>query len=183
MPSYYPNFSIACPRFNRQKSLKHKIVTIAIGLHFFLILIVVTHLEEWIRQSPLLLPITLVDDYYSAITFSNRNFGFFAPDVTSDWNIHLILTTRQGQQRNYAFILPNQEMKLRMYSMAGHFGESDDIKDLFARSWALKAINENPDVRQVDVEVSQNNIPTMEEYRQGKRITSDLIYRTTFDAN
>ena len=59
--------------------------------------------------------------------------------------------------------------------------ESDAAMDLFARSWALKAMNENRDVRRVDVVVTQNYIPTMKEWRDGKRIEPQLFYRTTFD--
>lgn len=162
--------------------MKYKIIAVAIGLHFLLIMMVVTHLEEWIKQWPLLSPITVLNDYYSAITFANRNFGFFAPSVTSDWNIHLVLSNKLKAKRNYIFNLHSHEMKLKVYSMSGHFGQNNDTMDLFARSWALKAMNEHPDVIQVDVEVTENNIPTMEEYRQGKRITADLLYRTTFDA-
>lgn len=162
--------------------MKNKIIAVAIGLHFLLIIMVATHLEKWIRRWSILAPITILNDYYSAITFTNRNFGFFAPSVTSDWNIHLLLTNKLKVERNYTFNLHTHEMKLKMYSMTGHFGESKDTMDLFARSWALKAMNEHPDITQVDVEVTQNYIPTMEEYRQGKRITADLLYRTTFNA-
>jgi hypothetical protein len=174
--------------------MKQRIIALAIGIHFFFVIAVATHLDEWIQSQSLLVPIAVLNDYYSTITFTNRNFGFFAPDVTSDWNILLVLTDSRGQKRTYlplndkarkikpksSFATSNQEMNVKMYSMLGHFGRSRDMMDLFARSWALKAMNENPDVTQVDIEVTQNYIPTMNEYRQGKRIYSEFLYRTTF---
>jgi hypothetical protein len=163
--------------------MKSRLLVLGIGIHFFLILTVVTHLDEWMGQFSALNLISALDNYYSAVTFTNRNFGFFAPEVTSDWNVQLFLTDRLGHKRTYSFNLENREMKVKMYSMLGHFGDSEDTMDLFARSWALKAINENPGVTQVDIEVKQNYIPSMAEYRQGKRITANLLYRTTFDAS
>lgn len=155
-------------------------VVAAIGAHFFFILSVATHLNGWIGQYHWLTPVTAAIDYYSAVTFANRNFGFFAPNVSSDWGLEITLTDTTGRKRPYALVRPSREMELKVYSMIGHSSESADLADLFARSWALKAVNENPDVYRVDVVITQNHIPTMEEYRRGRRIDRELYYRTTF---
>lgn len=168
---------------NVRSRIKRGLVAASIGLHFFFIVSVVTHLHDWMGDRPLLGLITAATDYYSAVTFTNRNFGFFAPSVTSDWNLRLTLTDMSGHTRDYSLSLPNREMKVKMYSMLGHFSENEDSMDLFARSWAVKAINENPDVIQVDVEITQNYIPTMKEYREGRNLSAELFYRTTFDLN
>jgi hypothetical protein len=162
-------------------SVKRKLVTFAIGLHLFFIISVASHLHNWLAKKPGLRIIAGLEDYYSAITFANRNFGFFAPEVTADWNVHLTMMDASGNTRPYVFRMPNREMEVRMYSMIGHFGETETSSDLFARSWALKAINENPDIREVHVEVTQNAIPTMKEYRNGRRIEPKFLYRTTFN--
>ena len=158
-----------------------RITAVLIGLHFFFVLSVVTHLHDWMgRQPALRVPYGLAH-YYSAVTFTNRNFGFFAPRVTADWNVRLRLTDAAGRTRVERFTPRNREMAVKMYSMTGHFGGSDHSMDLFARSWALKAINENPGVVQVDVEVTQNRLPTMAEHRGGRGIEEELLYQTTFD--
>jgi|SRR5215471_5225726 len=162
-------------------SIKRKLAAFAIGMHLFFIASVASHLHNWMAKQPGLRIVAGLEDYYSAITFTNRNFGFFAPDVTADWNVQLTMVDRAGNTRPYLFDLPNREMKVRVYSMTGHFAESDTMNDLFARSWALKAINENPDVVEVRVEVTQNYIPSMREYRQGRRIEPKFLYRTTFN--
>lgn len=64
--------------------------------------------------------------------------------------------------------------------MTGHFAERTDHMDLFARSWAVKAMNENPDVVRVDIAVTQNVVPGMAEWRAGKRIEARPFYETTF---
>lgn len=160
---------------------RRRIVAAAIAIHFFFLLNVVTHLHDWTAGHPQLLPVAALTSYYSAITFSNRNFGFFAPQVTGDWNLSMTMTDVHGRQRPFSFATPNSEMRVKLYSLLGHFTESDTAMDLFARSWALKAMNENRDVRRVDVVVTQNYIPTMKEWRDGKRIEPYLFYRTTFD--
>jgi hypothetical protein len=152
-----------------------------IGLHFFFVISVATHLHDWMSRYPLLAPITIPTYYYSAITFANRNFGFFAPQVHSDWNVRLTLTDRADHRHVEEFRPGTREMRVKLYSMTGHFTSNDDSMDLFARSWALKAMNENPNVVRVDVEVTQNRIPTMAEYRRGQRIGQEFLYRTRFD--
>lgn len=162
-------------------TLRRKAVAVAIATHFFFVISVASHLHDWMGKKPILGVLTAATEYYSAITFSNRNFGFFAPAVTSDWNVQLTMVDGNGNSRPYSFSLPNREMKVKMYSMSGHFAEGDTSMDLFARAWALKAINENPGIVRVHVEITQNYIPTMEEYRRGRRIEVQPFYRTTFD--
>lgn len=162
--------------------LRRLLVTTAIGLHFLFVLSVVSHVHDWMLRSSTWRPVAFFTEYYSSLTFANRNFGFFAPAVTADWNLRLLMTSDMGEQRPYEFHLPNREMKVKSYSMLGHFAESNTSMDLFARSWALKAMNENPDVVRVDVVVTQNYIPAMEEFRRGGRIVPQPYYRTRFDA-
>jgi hypothetical protein len=71
-------------------------------------------------------------------------------------------------------------MRTKFYSMTGHFNESDDNMDLFARSWAVKIMNDDVHASRVDITVSQNQLPTMAEYARGRRIRATPIYRTTF---
>jgi hypothetical protein len=157
-----------------------RLAALAIGAHFFLIFSVVTHLNEWIGRYRWLSPISIAIDYYAEVTFANRNFGFFAPSVTDDWSLDIRVTDTTGRERPYSLVQPNREMELKLYSMIGHSSESEDLADLFARSWALKAVNENPDVYRVDVVINQNRIPTMAQYRSGLRMGQEPYYRTAF---
>ncbi|HJT16657.1 MAG TPA: hypothetical protein VJ853_04690, partial [Thermoanaerobaculia bacterium] len=142
---------------------RRRIAAAAIAIHFFFVLDVVTHLHDWTMRHAW--PVATLTNYYSAITFSNRSFGFFAPEVSGDWNLAMTMTDVHGRQRPFSFATPNGEMRVKLYSLLGHFTESDTAMDLFARSWALRAINENRDVRRVDVVVTQNSIPSMQQWR------------------
>jgi hypothetical protein len=161
--------------------MKRRLIGGLIGLHFFFVLSVVSHLHDWMGRHPRFALVSAATHYYSAVTFTNRNFGFFAPAVTPDWNVRLLLTDGSGRTREERFAPPNREMAIKMYSMTGHFGGSDTSMDLFARSWAVKALNAHPEAVRVDVEVMQNRLPSMAEYRQGRRIGQELLYRTTFE--
>lgn len=74
----------------------------------------------------------------------------------------------------------NFEVKTRIYSLGGNFAQdnSQSTMDLFAQSWGLKCLNENPSMNRVNILVMQNVIPTMKEFVAGKRITQDSIYIT-----
>ena len=158
------------------------LVGVGISLHFLMILAVALHLDESMAEKPFWQPVLSIVNRYSTVTFANRNFGFFAPSVTPDWNVKMIVVTGSGHRRKYDFRLPSREMEVKMYSMLGHFGESDDTMDLFARSWAVYAMNDDPNIVRVEIEVTRNSIPSMSEYRNGKRTEPEPYYKTTFDA-
>jgi hypothetical protein len=157
------------------------LVHVAILVHLTTMLTVVLHLDELMaRHQFWQLPLALLDRY-SMVTFANRNFGFFAPSVTPDWNLRLVTTDSTGGKIVCRLPLPSREMEVKMYSMLGHFGESNDTMDLFARSWAVYVVNHHPGVVRVDVEVTRNYIPSMDEYRHGRRIAPQPFYSTTFE--
>lgn len=161
--------------------VSRSVVGVLIGLHFFFIVSVVTHLHDWMLVKPEFVPVAQATEFYSVVTFNNRNFGFFAPEVSGDWVVTLTLTYQGGRVESKTLGHFNREMQVKTYSMIGHFQESPDTMDLFARSWALREFNARPTLARVDVIVEQNLIPTMAEYRQRKRLTREFVYRTTFD--
>lgn len=157
------------------------VAALAITFHFATILVVVTHLNELLVKTDWGGPVMGVSNIYSQTTFSNRNFGFFAPGVTPDWNLHITTVDEQGVPRQFELPAPSREMQVKHYSMVGHAVENDDTMDLFARSWAVYAMNHTPEAVSVEVLITRNTIPSMAEYRDGQRIASHQIYRTTFE--
>src|SRR5688572_3245407 len=74
----------------------------AIAAHFGFILAEVTHLSAWLTETGRLRNFLIAAEYYSAVTFANRNFGFFAPTVTPDWNLHMLTTTPEGMREEFS---------------------------------------------------------------------------------
>jgi hypothetical protein len=162
------------------RTAKKVVVGLFIGLHFFFVAIVISHAYDWMLNRPGFALVAAAAEYYSSITFADRNFGFFAPTVNADWVVDISVTDDARRTHPYHFSLDNQEMRTKFYSMTGHFNESDDNMDLFARSWAVKIMNDDVHASRVDITVSQNQLPTMAEYARGRRIRATPIYRTTF---
>jgi len=118
-------------------------------------------------------------DYYCAFTYTNRCFGFFAPDVGNDLKLRMIMSNKKEVQE-YHIKNRNFEMRTRLYSLTGHFAEDNQqsTMDLFARSWGVKCLNDYPTMNKVNITVYQNNIPTMIQYQHGKRISQEVFYST-----
>ncbi len=154
---------------------------VAIVFHFVMILVVVTHVNDAIAATRWGRPVLAVVDLYSLVTFSNRNFGFFAPAVSPDWELEVMASASSGEEWAVPLPMPNREIEVKRYSMLGHFSEDDDTMDLFARSWAVYVMNSDPRVVKVDINVRRNRIPSMAEYRDGARVHPTPYYRTTFE--
>lgn len=153
----------------------------ALAIHFSFILIVLLHLDDVMSHRSNWRGTFSAVNSYSMVTFANRNFGFFAPGVTPDWNVDCTTFDEQGTGRAFAFLAEGGEMKVKMYSMLGHFAENDDTMDLFARSWAAYVMNARPGTVRVTIDVTRNVLPSMQEYREGRRITREPFYKTTFE--
>lgn len=150
-------------------------IRILIVIHFIFVFLTISHLHKYID-----IPVFIAaNDVYSSLTYTNRCFGFFAPEVGNDLIIHM---TMSNKIKSLPFEIPrdNFEMRTRLYSLSGNFAADNDINtmDLFARSWGLKCLNQYPDMTKVKVVVLQNNIPLIHDYANGKRITQDTIYST-----
>ena len=183
VPQYAPNqLSVAGrPKSSLTSRLVAVLVALGIALHFSMILIVVAHLDEWMAKTQACKPALAIISRYSIITFANRNFGFFAPSVSPDWNLQITTVTKLAERHNCRFPLPSREMEVKMYSMLGHFSEDKDTMNLFARSWAVYAMNHDLEAVKVEINVTRNYIPSMSEYRKGRRIEKRPWYRTTFE--
>ncbi len=161
--------------------MKRRIAGAAVALHLFFVLLVATHGRSLLARWPAAGPVVAASDLYESLTLANRNFGFFAPDVTGDFVVRCVLVDAKGLRRNWSFRPPNREMEVRLYSMTGHFSLDPDARDLFARSWAVRALNEDPDAVRVEIDVAQHVLPTMGEFRRGVRTVERAFYATSFD--
>lgn len=151
-------------------------------MHFFIVVLTVSHLYELVNWKPM----TSLFEIYSSFTYTNRNFGFFAPTVNDDFSIDLIVfKNNQKTGKKFLFNVPNTENKIRFSTMLWHFaeGNSNSQMDLYARSWAVYCMNKDKSITSVKINVYKNNIPTMEDFRLDKKVSKNLYYQTTIYAN
>lgn len=155
-----------------------------IAIHFILILLAVTGGWARLPDHTVSRVVLLVSNYYADLTFHNRDFGFFAPEVYADWTLHLVGTTASGAVAEYAFPTTNRELVIKYYSMIGR-SAGNEAREFYGRSWADWIMRHHEEVVSVDVIVNRNIIPSMEEFRNGDRIreAEEPEYRATFDRN
>lgn len=168
--------------FCQSTHMKNKLIRIGLIIHFLIVVLTVSQLYKPIKQRWL----DQILFTYSSFSYANRDFGFFAPTVNDD--MYLTVQAYQGDKDSvgYRFETPvsNTENKIRYLTMLWHFGEGLDHHrmDLYARSWAVYCMNKDTSITKVLITVNQNHIPTMKEYREGQRISSNLYYQTSFYA-
>jgi hypothetical protein len=148
------------------------LVALAIGVHFLLIVAQVTGLELGARP---------VAAYYRALTFANRNFRFFAPTVAPDRVLRIEVIDRSGAARPYRFDVAGRELELRMQAMLDRFSESPEAMHTYARSWAALVFRADPRLSRVIIEVTQNVLPSLPEYRAGARLRVEPVFRSSFE--
>jgi len=160
---------------NRKKVRRFLITT-----HFLFVCITVSHLYELINWKPM----SVLMELYSSVSYTNRNFGFFAPTVNDDFNLKIRAFRKDDQNgHDFLFYMPDSENRIRFSTMLWHFaeGNSPSQMDLYARSWAIYCMNKDSTIHKVVVSVYKNNIPMMNQCRIGKKISQALYYQTSFD--
>ena len=153
-----------------------------IAIHFVLILIAVSGAWERLPDHTVSRAVLVVGSYYEDLTFHNRDFGFFAPEVYSDWALHLVGTTASGAVAEYALPATHRELVVKYYSMIGRSGNNES-REYYGRSWADWIMRHHEEVVSVEVIVNRNIVPTMAEFRDGARTreAEEPEYRATFD--
>jgi hypothetical protein len=151
-----------------------------ITIHFLFVGITVSHLYELINWKP----ISVLMELYSSVSYTNRNFGFFAPTVNDDFNLKIRAFKKDDKiGHNFSFYMPDSENRIRFSTMLWHFAEGNSASqmDLYARSWAIYCMNKDTTIDKVIISVYKNNIPLINQCKMGKRISQALYYKTSFD--
>jgi hypothetical protein len=143
----------------------------AITGHFALIALQVSPWRAWGGRTA---------EYYRALSFANRNFRFFAPNVAPDRVLHIELTQRSGARRAYALPGMGREFELRMQAMLNRFDEDPTASARYARAWADYALARNPDAVAVMIEVGYHRLPTLRTAAGGGAASLLPFYRQSF---
>src|SRR5262249_42632119 len=137
--------------------------------------------RPWQPKSPLGFKLVQL---YGALSGVDNTYGFFAPDVGSQVRAAFILTDAHGRSWNESLEHgPTRECNLRLSgivdSMFALSIEDDDQIDC----WAAAMFGRHPTAETCTIRLQAFNVPTMAEYRAGKRpewITgSELVFTRT----
>jgi hypothetical protein len=127
-------------------------------------------------------PVVKLLGQYSNVSGADNNYSFFAPAVSS--LCRCTLTLRDGQEREWPGALFDDPATVFGWRAAGIFdglpGFSDRFRRALAASWAGLMFGRYPDAREVIVCVEIEALPTMAEWRAGKRPQWKSVYQGTF---
>jgi hypothetical protein len=113
---------------------------------------------------------------YKNLSGTFRDYAFFAPAVGSDVKAGFLVTDTVGEETFINFVAKNREVGFRYNCIIAACMRDVRGRDLFVQSWAALPLGSNPDADRVTVMVKTLDLPTMRDYRGGKRPEWKTVY-------
>jgi hypothetical protein len=120
-----------------------------------------------------------VIETYREFTGANNGYGFFAPGVASEWRATFDICGAGMHCMPAAEEQVGREARLLLVTIDGLLGESD-LRDLLAASYAARQFARFPHAEVVLVKVEVFALPSMAQYRGGRRPQWRKIYGFAF---
>jgi hypothetical protein len=117
---------------------------------------------------------------YLNLSGSFRDYTYFAPSVASDMKAAFLVEDAGGRARLVNFTSANKEADFRYSCIINACMRQPWGRDLFAQSWAAALLGSEPEAERVTVIVGRHDLPTMEDYRRGRRPQWLTIYAGEF---
>ena len=151
--------------------------TLAAGVHLALVICGAAGL----RFTGESLPSTLLATY-GAISGAENGYGFFAPAVASQSRAVLTMKDKTGREWQDALIRDEDSVAgFRAATVFDAFPAlPEQVRRGLAASWAGVMFGRHPGAEEVLVKVEIELLPTMEEWRRGRRAAWSPIYQGTF---
>jgi hypothetical protein len=119
---------------------------------------------------------------YGAFSGAENFYTFFAPSAGMEIRPTFEVTERDGRVIHDVLKSPeNDEVDLRVSDLAGLFWWWDeDLHRLLLASWAGLMFTRHPGAQRVVVRVDGCDVPSMEEYRRGERLSWEILETAAF---
>jgi hypothetical protein len=117
--------------------------------------------------------------FYKNLSGTFRDYAFFAPEVASDVKAGFLVTNTAGEESFVNFVTKNGEVGFRYNCIiAACMRGTRNVRgrDLFAQSWAALLLGSDPGADRVTVMVKRLDVPSMRDYRAGKRPEWRTLY-------
>lgn len=115
------------------------------------------------------------------VTATNNDFGFFAPSVASQVQVHLLFHDAQGHTESYDLWSNSREINFRLNSVITTAMRRPALRDICARSWAASLLGNRPAAQRITLIAYAHLMPTMAQYRAGVRPAWQPFYEGTFE--
>lgn len=118
---------------------------------------------------------------YGILSGAETGYGFFSPNVPDDVEVYfeLIGVDQRGHVEN-ANLYSEYGMK-RFIASLSSYRINEKLKPIVARSWAARMLSIYPDSHSVTVYIGSRQIPSMNQYLEGKRPSFLLQSKYTFE--
>jgi hypothetical protein len=119
---------------------------------------------------------------YAALSGTDSAYSFFAPSVGTHLRVMFELTDAEGKKSTDVLTTgASHEADLRIGDMVAIFWIVDrDLQRSLAGSWAGRILARHPGAERVVVHLDAYDLPTMAEYREGKRPDWSPYYEAEF---
>jgi hypothetical protein len=119
---------------------------------------------------------------YGALSGTDSAYGFFAPSVGTQLQVTFVLTDAAGKITTDVLTTGvSKEADLRIGDMVAIFWMDDqNLQRSLVGSWAGRMLARHPEATRVAVNLDAYDLPTMAEYREGKRPEWSPYYEAEF---
>lgn len=134
------------------------------------------------------LGINLLGDWqraYGTLTGASADFKFFAPRVGAPLQAVFEITDDDGKVSTEGLGEANRELALRVGNIVDAFGEDladEKLRRDLASSLAVWVSRRHPDLQALRVRLLEFQLPTLKEFRYGKRSYWKELYLADFRA-
>ena len=125
-------------------------------------------------------------DRYGMLSGAGSTYPFFAPVVGTSIRAEFDLFDSQKRRIGTDNLMASasREMGLRLSNIVEIIDEdinNRETRRLLATSWAGKMFARHPEAASLTLRVETYDLPSMAEYREGKRYDWESLYRATFN--
>jgi hypothetical protein len=157
-------------------TLRFALLTAAAAFHLVLVASAASHIRLFSPR----IPAGRAIENYATLAGANNGFAFFAPAVAPQFTVTFTLTDDQGQTWvENGDQGATHEANLRYQGVTSMF-VYERFQERVGASWAAALFGKYPHVRQVEILVEAENMPTMKHYVQGARPVWDTVYSGSF---
>lgn len=115
-------------------------------------------------------------------TGSNNIFSFFAPELSDQPYVIFAAKDSIGKERMIDLKGKSPDFTNRLNNVYG-FMTLDEGRDVFAASLAQFVLKNNPDIEKIRVAMVIQQVPHMQEFREGKRNRWKFWFDRDFQKN
>jgi hypothetical protein len=121
--------------------------------------------------------------WYGRLSGADSRYGFYAPDVGSEYRARFVLQDNRGSTWRDDFEQgPSPEARLRLQGII-HWvfddavaQESPELRQRLMRSWAATMFTRHPNAVSLRILIEDYDVPTLAEYRAGRRPVWRILY-------